>query len=58
MDENFNHDFAPFVPYGIPTGEKRSILCIMMLHFIYRLYAITMHRRHVKKYKNERIEKI
>lgn len=34
MDENFNHDFAPFVPYGIPTGEKHSILCIMMLHFI------------------------
>lgn len=34
MDENCNHDFAPFVPYGIPTGEKQSILCIMMLHFI------------------------
>lgn len=37
---------------------KSKAFCILWCCILYRLYAITMHRRHEKKYENERIEKI
>lgn len=37
---------------------KSIAFCVLWCCILYRLYAITMHRRHEKKYENERIEKI